>query len=294
MDRLQAMRCFVRVVKLGSFSAAADELGCSNATISKYVKHLEDWVQNLLLQRSTRSLQLTEAGQLFYEYCLRIEQETLELHDQLSQERQQVAGRLVLSAPVSLTLTLIGPLLLDFQNQHPQLQLELRLSDQPVDLVREGIDLALRASAELTDSTLVAMPVIRLQRIVVATPTYLETHGTPLQLEDLDQHNCIVYSRSSDATDWEFATGDGIRSVRVHGKLEVDNSLLLIQALLHDQGIGLVPRVMVEKELSKGTLLPVLDNCLPLDRTLYAIYPNRQYLPRRVSALVAYLKARLG
>ena len=112
MDRLQAMRCFVRVVKLGSFSAAADEMACSNATISKYVKYLEDWMQNLLLQRSTRSLQLTEAGQLFYQYCLRVEQDTQELHDQLSQERQQVAGRLVISAPVSLTLTLIGPLLL--------------------------------------------------------------------------------------------------------------------------------------------------------------------------------------
>lgn len=292
MDRLQAMRCFVRVVKLGSFSAAAEEMACSNATISKYVKYLEDWMQNLLLQRSTRSLQLTEAGQLFYEYCLRVEQETQTLHDQLSQERQQVAGRLVISAPVSLTLTLLGPLLLDFQNEHPQLQLELRLSDQPVDLVRDGIDLALRASAELADSNLVAMPMIPLQRVVVATPAYLERHGRPVQLEDLAQHNCIVYSRSSDATDWQFTVADQVRAVRVGGRLSVDNSLLLIQAVLHHQGLGLVPRVMVDKELAAGTVLPVLTDYPPTARTLHAIYPNRQYLPRRVSVLVAYLKSR--
>lgn len=294
MDRLQAMQCFVRVVKLGSFSAAAEELSCSNATVSKYVKHLEDWTQSLLLLRSTRSLQLTEAGQIFYDYCLRVEQETSELHDQINQDRQQVAGRLVLSAPVSLTLTLLGPLLLDFQSKNPQLQLEIRLSDSPVDLVRDGIDLALRASVALDDSSLVAIPMMPLQRVVVATPAYLLRHSQPQRLDDLDQHNCLIYSRGSDANDWEFSVGNVIRSVRVRGSLSVDNSLLLIQALLNDMGIGLVPRVMVERELAAGILVPVLSDWPPIARTLHAIYPNRQYLPRRVSDLISYLKTHLA
>lgn len=294
MDRLLAMRCFVRVVKLGSFSAAADELDCSNATVSKYVKHLEDWTQNLLLQRSTRSLQLTEAGQLFYDYCLRVEQETSELHDQLSQERQHVSGRLVLSAPVSLTLSLLGPVLLDFQALHPDLNLEMRLSDQPVDLVRDGIDLALRASAELPDSSLVAVPVAELPRVVVATPAYLSRHGRPGHPHELARHNCLVFSLGSDATDWQFHDGEEVLTVRVRGNLSVDSSLMLIQAVLRDQGLGLVPRVMVADALAAGTLCTVLDDWPPVGRTLRAIYPNRQYLPRKVSSLVAFLRERLG
>lgn len=293
MDRLQAMHCFVRVVKLGSFSAAARELGYSNASVSKYIRQLEAWTQNLLLQRSTRSLQLTEAGQSFYDYCLRVEQETLALEDQLQLDREQVGGRLVVSAPVSLTLRLLGPALLDFQHQHPNLQLELRMSDQAVDLVRDGIDLALRASAELGDSSLIAAPLLPLPRLVVASPTYLQRHGEPRQLADLGHHNCLVYSRGSDASAWAFRQGDGLETVQVRGNLAADNSLMLIQALLAHQGLGLMPRALIEAELASGALVPVLRDWQPLARTLHVLYPNRQYLPRRVSALIAFLKARL-
>lgn len=294
MDRLQAMHCFVRVVKLGSFSAAAQELGYSNASVSKYVRQLEHWTQNLLLQRSTRSLQLTEAGHSFYDYCLRIEQETLALEDQLQLERDQIAGRLVVSAPVSLTLKLLGPALLDFQQQHAQLQLEIRMSDQAVDLVRDGIDLALRGSADLVDSSLIATPVMPLPRVVVASPAYLDRHGIPQQPAELGQHNCLVYSHGSDGATWVFSCAEQRQSIRVRGNLAVDNSLMLIQALLRHQGLGLIPRAMVEDELARGELVTLLGDWQPQTRSLHALYPNRQYLPRRVSALIHFLKARFA
>lgn len=292
MDRLQAMRCFVRVVKRGSFSAAAEELGYANATVSKYVRQLEQWTQQRLLQRSTRSLQLTEAGQTFYDYCLRIEQETQALEDQL--ERDQVAGRLVVSAPISLTLKLLGPALLEFQQQHANLHLEMRLSDQAVDLVRDGIDLALRGSAELLDSSLIATSVMPLPRVLVASPAYLTKHGAPRHPEELSQHPCLVYSRGSEAATWVFNAGEQVHSVRVRGPLTVDNSLLLIQALLRDQGLGLVPRALVEDELASGALLALMSDWQPEGRSLHALYPNRQYLPRRVSALIEFLKQRFA
>lgn len=147
----------------------------------------------------------------------------------------------MLSAPVSLSLSLLGPVLLDFQALHPDLNLEMRLSDQPVDLVRDGIDLALRASAELPDSSLVAVPVAELPRVVVATAAYLSRHGRPGHPHGLARHNCLVFSLGSDATDWQFHDGEEVLTVRVRGNLSVDNSLLLIQAVLRDQGLGLAP-----------------------------------------------------
>jgi DNA-binding transcriptional LysR family regulator len=294
MDRHQALQCFCRVVETGSFAAAARDLDVARSVVTRTIQELEDWTACRLLERTTRSMQLTEAGERFYAFCRRVLQDTEQTLSAIQGARNELSGRITVSTPVSLTLSLLGEHLLAFQAQHPAVELDLRLSDRPVDLIREGVDLALRGRAQLDDSSLVAVPLIAMQRVVCASPAYWQRHGRPTHPSMLSQHECLAYLLGSDASRWVFEGADGRHEVAVRGRLRADNSLLLADALRRGLGVGLIPEPMIRRALVAGELEVVLADYTVEPRTLHAVYPSREHLPERVRALVRFLKQRLA
>lgn len=294
MDRNQALQCFCRVVETGSFAAAARDLDVARSVVTRTVQELEDWTSSRLLERTTRTMQLTAAGEQFYAYCQRVLQDTEQTLSALRGARAQLSGRIALSAPVSLTLSFLHEHLLAFQQQHPAVELELRLNDQPVNLVREGVDLALRGRAQLDDSSLVAVPIMTMQRALVASPAYWQRHGKPAHPSELSRHDCLAYLLGTDASRWTFDGPDGRHTVAVQGRLRADNSLLLIGALRRGLGVGLIPEPMMQRELAAGELESALTDYAVEPRTLFAVFPSREHLPERVRALVNFLKERLA
>ncbi|GAA4358372.1 LysR family transcriptional regulator [Variovorax defluvii] len=290
MDRHQAIQCFCRVVETGSFAAASRDLDCSRALVTKAVQSLEAWTSSQLLQRTTRSMQLTAAGEQFYAYCKRVLVDTEDTLNTIRDAGRAPAGRMVVATPVSLTLGWLGSHLLDFAAAHPQVQLEVRLDDRPVDLVRDGVDVALRGKGKLEDSSLVATPIGDIERSVVAAAEYWRRRGKARHPRELRPAECLPYLLGSDGSQWQFFGPDGEHFVHAASRLRTDNSLFLLEALRRGEGVGLVPRVLLARA---PELEPALEEYRTEPRTLYALYSSRRYQPARVTALVRFLKARL-
>jgi DNA-binding transcriptional LysR family regulator len=294
MDRYVAMQTFCRVVEAGSFAAAAKALDVANSVVTKHVQLLEDWTGSRLLARTTRSMALTEAGRSFYEYCKRTLADTEATLSELQHARGGVSGRLVIAAPVSLTLSYLQEHLHAFREEHPGIQLEVRMSDQRLDLVREGVDIALRSQVWLADSSLVAVPLTTLNRVVCAAPSFWAKNVRPRVPGDLARLDCIVYTLGSDAGEWHFDGAGGGHRVRVSGGFRADNSLLIVDALLRGVGVSLVPRIYVDDHVAAGRLEVVLSDYTTPSPRLHAVYPSRDRLPERVRAFISYLRERLG
>jgi len=295
MDQQFAMRCFLRVAATGSFAAAARELDRAPSVITKTVQQLEEWTGSRLFSRSTRQVSLTEAGERFQDYCQRMLEETDALLDALRSTVEKPAGRLVVAAPVSLSLGLLSPYFQAFQELYPEVELELRLSDRATELVREGVDVALRGRAQLDDSELVAIPLFTLERVLCAAPAYWKQRGAlPEHPRELRQHNCLIYLLGSDASTWHFSRDAEQVRVDVSGTLRSDNSLMLIDGLRAGRGVGLVPRALVERDLSEGRLVAALPDWRLEPRQLFAVYPSRQHMPARLRAFLAFLRERLA
>jgi len=293
MDRYAAMQYFCRVVEQGSLAAGARSLNLSNSVVTKAIQSLETWTDCRLLARTTRSMQLTEAGERFYGFCQRMLEDTERTLSDVRSASRGLTGRLVVAAPVSLTLSHLHVHLHAFQAQHPGIELEMRLNDRPVDLVREGVDVALRGQARLEDSSLVAVPLMDLSRVVCAAPAYWERHGRPATPAELSRHDCLQYLLGDDVGEWAFDGPGGPMRVRVKGSFRADNSLLLIDAMQRGVGLGLVPTVMVQEALADGRLQAALEDWVAPPRRLFAVYPTREHLMRKVHAFVAFLKQRL-
>jgi DNA-binding transcriptional LysR family regulator len=294
MDTQQALHCFCRVVETGSLAAAARDLDLSPSVVTKTVQSLEDWTASRLLARTTRRMQLTEAGERFYAYARRVLADTEQTLASIRAARGEVSGRLVIASPVSLTIAFLAEHLHAFQAAHPAVELELRLSDRPVDLVREGVDVALRGQAQLDDSSLVAAPLMVMQRTLAAAPAYWGRHGKPSHPSELARLNCLPYLLGSDALRWQFDGPDGRHHVDVRGSFRADNSLLLVDALLRGIGVGLVPTVMMAAPLADGRLEAALPEYRTEPRSLHAVYASREHLPERVRSFVRFLKDRLA
>lgn len=292
MDRHSAIHCFCRVVETGSFAAAARDLDCSRSVVTKYIQYLENWTRNRLISRTTRSMQLTPAGEQFYGYCKRVVQDTDETLSALREQGGKPRGRLVVAAPVSLTLSWLGAHLHDFAEAHPEVELEVRLSDRTSDLVREGVDVALRGTAHLEDSTFVAVPLAVMERSVAASPAFWRRHGKPRHPGELDPGLCLPYLMGSDSSQWRFFGPDGEHAVDVAGRFRTDNSLLLLDAVKRGLGASLLLHVLLARE--GEALETALPDYRAEPRSLYAVYPTRSYLPARTSALVRFLKSRLA
>jgi DNA-binding transcriptional LysR family regulator len=291
MSWLAAWEAFVKIVDTGSMAAAARRLDCSRAQVSKQLGELEKAFGVRLLERTTRRLNLTPGGEVFYQHALRVLEELrqaeLALHNMAATPR----GIVRISASVSFGRLHVAPLLPRIAERYPQLQCELALSDRAVDMIEDDFDLALR----LTDTppeNLVARKLTVIKRVICASPRYLAAMGEPERAHDLAHHHCFAYSYSRTERVWRLAAPSGeVLTIPVRGKFQIDNLDSILQAVLAGHGIAVLPTYLCGAELARGDLQAVLRDHEPMPsfgRHVYACYPaSRVQLPKRRVVLEA-------
>ena len=293
MDHLLAMRVFASVVESGSFVRAAEQLDLSATATSRHVAELEKHLGAQLLQRSTRRLHLTEIGTQYYERCRTILADIDEAEAQAATSESQPRGTLRISLPHSFGLRYIAPLIPEFSRRHPELQLALHFSDQTIDLVEEGIDMALRITRNLSTS-LVARTLAPASVVCCATPDYLARNGTPLHPEELRGHQCLTYSYAPLQNSWLFTEGGKEFSVQVKGSVRANNGEMNRLAALDGLGIVQLPTFLVCDELRSGALRPILQDFPIPDLHVHAVYLPGARRSARIRSMVDYLWDALG
>ena len=289
MDTLTRIRAFIDVVDAEGFSAASRRTGRSKALLSKYVRELEDELGTLLLNRTTRQFSMTEAGHTYYRTASDILKEIDNLADLVRQNNTDLRGKLKVSAPRTFIDADIGQSLIDFGKEHPELSLEIVAEDRFVDLVEEGFDVAIRIT-RLEDSTLIARKLGDFHLKICAAPEFLERAGPVTHPTDLSRLPCIIDTNGKSYNNWRFVDGKGGGfSVPVSGHIEVNSPTAALRAAASGLGIAQVPAFIARQPLEEGTLVSLLEDFLPTDRGIYAIYPHRRYLPAKVRAFVDFL-----
>ncbi len=292
-DTLQEMAVFAKVVAAGSLSAAARELGSSPALVSRRLAALEARLGVRLVNRTTRSLNLTVEGSRYYEACTRVLTDIEEADAEVAAGRVEPQGALKVALPASFGHQHVAPLVPAFATRYPKVQLALSLSDRNVNVMDEGFDLAV-CIADLRDSSLAARKLAPNRRVVCASSAYLAAHGTPRTPEDLAKHNCLVTREF--AANWEYKARDGrSTSVRVQGRYACDNWEVLRQWALAGLGIALKSTWDVYRELQDGSLVPLLpDYVFHSDVAIYAVYPHRRFLPAKTRVFIDFLAESFG
>jgi len=283
MDRFLLMQCFARTVEMGSFSAAARDLGLSQPNVSRYVAALEGHLQHRLLQRSTRKLHLTPEGERYYAEARRILDAVTEAESSLRSDVAP-AGLLRVACPTALAHEFVMPLVPSFLRAYPDLELDLQISDRFVNLIDEGAELALRIG-QLSDSALRARRIGLFQRVCVAATGYLEERGFPQTPEDLGKHDCIVYSLLSTGAVWRFSETE----VPVSGRLRVNSPQAVREAALAGLGIALGPSWLFDEGLRTGRLQRVLQGYEAPLVPIHMLYVANRLLPRRAIAFMDFI-----
>ena len=289
MDTLTRMQAFIEVVDSEGFSAAARKMGKSKALMSKYVRELEDELGILLLNRTTRQFSLTEAGEIYYHSANDIINRVTILQDTVRETGKGLKGRLRVSAPRSLTDLEIGLPIVEFSAEYPEIVLDVNLDDRMVDMVEDGFDVAIRIS-KLTDSSLIARKLAGFRHVVVATPEFLETHGTPSDPKLLNDYPCIVDTNLKSRNNWVFLDQDGKEiNVQVSGAIEVNSPEVSRRATLAGLGITYAPEFSVVNELDSGRLVSILEDSIPTGGGIFAVYPHRRHVPAKVRVFVDFM-----
>jgi len=291
MPDLMDMEIFARVVTSGSMSAAAREMGLSPAVVSKRIQRLEDRLGSRLLQRTTRQIALTESGQGYFERVVAILASVEEANNFVARRNTSARGTLKISAPTTFGRVHIAPHLGPFLAQHPELRLNLVLSDEFVDIVGESYDLAIRIG-ELEDSSLVARRLCDNHRFLCAAPSYLERMGVPETLDDLNTHHCLA---ASNQEVWKLEGPEGSVNHRVTSFVSTNSSEVVREALIAGIGIALRSTWDVGEQLRSGELKVVLPGYFASRNVaIHAVYPSRRFLPVKVRAFIDYLAALYG
>ncbi|MEG3082971.1 LysR family transcriptional regulator [Sphingomonas sp. PB2P12] len=288
---LEAWAIFASVVEHRSFSAAADAIGLSKATVSKAITRLEAHLGQSLFHRTSRRLALTEAGKPLAEHAARILAEARLAEESANDAASAPTGRVRLAAPMSFGITNVAPLLAEFLAEHPGIEVDLHLSDARVDIVAEGFDVALRI-AELPDSSLRARRLCTIHAHLVAAPSYLAAHGTPTHAAQLGEHKLFGYSNI--VGPWRFHGPDGADvSVRAQGQLTANSGEAIVPSLIAGLGIARLPDFIVNVHLASGALVTILDDWAPAPIGLHLLTPPSPLRPARVEALIDFLANRL-
>ena len=285
---LARIRAFLQVFDAGGFSAAARQFGRSKALLSKYVTDLEDYLGVRLMNRTTRKLSLTEAGEAYYREASGLLQQLDDLDSTIADQTTEPRGLLRVSAPRNFGETTLAPAILEYLRKYPKVTLDLRLEDRYVDLVDEGIDVALRIST-LADSSLIARKIADMHVIAGASADLLERVGTPKHPEDLRHLPCIVDVNLQGQSNWRFTEDGKTISVPVTGPLRVNSPLAARTAAEMGLGFVVLPSYLAEPAVARGALVPVLTEFLPTGQTLQAVYPHRRHLAGKVRALIDHL-----
>ena len=290
MDRLAALEVFVRVVDTGSFSAVARHQRIGQPAVSKAVVQLEEWLGVSLLMRSTRSVVPTEAGRIFYERAKRTIAEADEAVVAARGSATGLSGKLRVSTSVCFGRLHVIPKLSAFLAEHPDLEIELVLDDRHVDLVNEGIDVALRMGA-MPDSNMTARRIAEGRRIIVATPGYLERHGTPTSPGELISHQAVIYTRGAETwNSWTFRKATAEVSVVLQGRLKVTAAEGVREAVNCDMALGVSSEWNFSPELRSGKVVAILNDWTLPPTNLSAVYPAGRLATTKARAFVSFVE----
>ena len=293
MDRLSGLSAFVRTADLGSFVAAGRALELSASAVGKAVTRLEQQLGVRLFQRSTRSIRLTQEGRLFHERCRRILEDLDDAHAALAQAMETPRGRLKISAPI-VSYHLLLPVLPDFMALYPEVEVDLDFNDRIVDLIDEGVDVAIR-SGNLPDSRLMARALRPFRMLLCASPAYLDRHGTPESPRDLDRHLGIRfrYPNSGKIQDWPLTLPAGEAELRVRNTITCNNMEALRGATIRGLGIGCMPDFLAREPLASGALRAVLVDHIDGPGQFHLLWPSNRHLSPKVRVFVDFAGERL-
>jgi DNA-binding transcriptional LysR family regulator len=292
-DSFNEMAVFAKVVATGSLSSAARDLGLSPAMVSRRLAALEARLGVRLVNRTTRSLSLTDEGATYYESCARVLTEIEDANAAVSAGRQEPRGTLRVALPAAFGNQYVAPLVPQFAARYPAVQLALSLSDRSVNLIEEGFDLAIRIAA-LEDSSLAARKLAPNRRVLCASPEYLRRHGAPREPAELARHNCLLASDFQGTWEYKDASGKA-GAVRVSGRYVCDNWEVLREWALAGLGIALKSTWDVRRHLQSGALLPLLPGySFDSGVAIYAVYPHRRHLPAKTRAFIDFLADSFG
>ena len=292
MDRFNALATFAKVVELGSFARAADRLSVSTSAVSRQVAELEAHLDVRLLNRTTRRLSLTEAGQAFYERCVQLLADLEETESSVRSTALEPKGTLRVTCGVTFGERYLAPAIAEFAGLHPQVSFDVDLSDRAVDLVEEGFDLAIRIGP-VGNQALVSRRIGSTQFVCCASPAYLARHPAPVTPADLEQHACLGYTYAAVTSAWTFESRDGTRHTpRLTPRHRLNNGRMLAELAAAGLGIVLEPDFIVAPEVRSGRLQRLLTDYQPPRSPIAAVYPSRRHLSAKVRSFVDFLAAR--
>ncbi|MNM57918.1 HTH-type transcriptional regulator DmlR [compost metagenome] len=284
------MRVFVSVVDLGSQSAAADHLDLSRPVVSRYLAELEDWVGARLMQRTTRRLSLTAAGQETLPRCRQMLELAGDIQAAVSAPDEAPRGELRISVSTSFGQAQLMDAMADYVKRYPGVKIDLQMLDRTVNLVDERIDLAIRTSNDL-DPNLIARRLTVCRSVICASPAYLREHPTPLQVQDLARHNCLTHSYFGRSL-WHFEVEGESVSVPVQGNISANEAMTLQRAALAGAGIAMLPTYQAAPALHSGELLRLLPQAKPRELDLNAVYTSRKHMPATLRSMLDFLAER--
>jgi DNA-binding transcriptional LysR family regulator len=296
IDRLDGVTTFVRVVEAGSFAIAAERMDMTRSAVGKAITRLEKRLGARLLNRTTRSQSLTEAGQAYYDRCVRALSELEAAEVDLDCGRREPRGRLRVSLPLAFGHYCVAPLLLRLAARYPELQIDLSITDRAVDLVEEGFDLAVRIGRLANSTTLAARRLGVQHASIAAAPSYLKRHGTPTNVAEMSGHRAIAYSRAGVVLPWDVFDVDGqTRRAEVSIHISADDVQAVVDATLAGYGLAWMPSWLLDRYVQSGELVCVMDRCFRPALEIHAIWPQTRYLPLKtryaIDELVASLPA---
>jgi len=292
MDRLQAMEMFVRVVETGSFSKAAAEFNTTQPTVTKQVAATEARLNVRLLNRNTRGVSLTESGALYYEKCKTIVRETQEAERIVQLREGETQGLLRIGTSVGFGRRVVVPLALEFMRRHPLAQIDLSVEDRYVDMIAQGIDVAIRLG-KLADSSLGARFLGVNPWVMVAAPAYLKAHGTPRRAQDLSAHVSLIYSSVVGDDVWRMHTPKGQPvTVPVTARFRSNNVTAVLAATREGMGIAMMPRYVASASLALGDVVEVLADHALAEQEIHAVFPSPRLVPGKVLSFLGFLQGR--
>ncbi|WP_288821213.1 LysR family transcriptional regulator [uncultured Leclercia sp.] len=295
MNKLTALQIYRRVIELGSFRAAADDLNLSQAAISKNVSELETELRTPLIVRTTRKMTPTAQGLSYYSQICTILDSLIQADAAVRSASSRPEGLLRISAPMSFGLTVINNLITAFAEAYPDITVELEMTDEYSELIENSFDVAIRGGAPLSSSSLKSRRIASVSRILCASPDYLANSAPVSHPDDLSRQSCLIYSLSSSPQTWSFTKEKAERNVKVgRGRYTVNNSLALLEAGRAGLGIILVPRIFAQRDLNDGLLLQVMQDWLPVRHALYAVYPFHKSQQLSVRIFIDFITEKLS
>ncbi len=290
MDTMQSMEVFRRVAEAGSFSAVARETSMSQSSVSKHIAALEKRLGTKLLNRSTRQLNLTEAGTEYYHYCVRILNDFQEAEASVGKGRILPTGTLRISSTTPFGRIFVLPGLNDFLDKYPDINIDYIMEDRYIDLVKEGVDLAIRIGP-LEDSSLIARKIGSSKRVIAASPDYLLKHGFPKKPADLQQHNCLLYSQLKTQREWFFRSSQhGEETVFVNGRFRASSNEAIVEAALNGIGITAICEWHIRDYVKHGKLTVLLQDYELAPYDINVVYPERKFIPQKVKRMIEHLR----